>query len=215
MSSGSSKPGTGSETPPAEFFVDRSLGSTFTQGLRDLGWLVTSITDVFTNDAQEVSDTDWIRYGCDAGWAALTKDVKIRRSPHYDAATRPIFALSDGNLPLRENVRRFEAWRDKIWTVATGDAGREFWVCTTMELCGEPEGDQESPSGRHEQMTAPPRNHPVTLQCPAQLTLGPRFTMLSSAIGRSLTHLCASAAECAPALLGVDDATVTNVARGE
>jgi hypothetical protein len=128
MSSGSSKPGTGSETPPPEFFVDRSLGSTFTQGLRDLGWLVTSITDVFNNDAQEVSDTDWMRYGCDAGWAALTKDVRIRRSPHFDAATRPIFALSDGNLPLRENVRRFEAWRDRIWTVAAGNAGREFWV---------------------------------------------------------------------------------------
>jgi hypothetical protein len=128
MSSGSSKPGTGSGTPPPEFFVDRSLGSTFTQGLRDLGRLVTSITDVFNNDAQEVSDTDWMRYGCDVGWAALTKDVKIRRSPHYDAATRPIFALSDGNLPLRENVRRFEARRDKIWTVASGNAGREFWV---------------------------------------------------------------------------------------
>ena len=89
---------------------------------------MTSITDVFPNDAQDVSDTDWMRYGCDAGWAALTKDKKIRRSPHYDVASRPIFALSDGNLPLRENVRRFDARRGRIWAAAARSAGREFWL---------------------------------------------------------------------------------------
>jgi hypothetical protein len=101
MSSGSSKPGTELETPRPEFFVDRSLGSTFTRGLRDLGWIVTSITDVFADDAQDVSDTDWMRYGCDAGWAALTKDKKIRRSPHYDAASRAV-----GRQPAPEGERR-------------------------------------------------------------------------------------------------------------
>jgi PIN like domain len=85
------------------------------------------IHDVFPNDPQEVTDEDWIRYGCTHGWAALTKDTRIRRRPQFHVATRPIFALSDGNLPIAEMVRRFDRQRTRIWRAASSEQ-REFWV---------------------------------------------------------------------------------------
>jgi hypothetical protein len=126
MSSAWSRPGTALGTPP-NFLIDRSLGRGFAARMRACGWTVTLINDVFPNDAQEVTDEDWIRYGCAQGWAALTKDRRIRRSPQFEAATRPIFALSDGNLPIAEMVRRFDSQRTRIWNVALSEQ-REFWV---------------------------------------------------------------------------------------
>src|SRR5215216_2876289 len=126
MSSAWSKPGTAPGTPP-KFLIDRSLGRGFAAGLRACGWSVTLINDVFHYDAQEVTDEDWIRYGCSRGWAALTKDTKIRRRPQFEVATRPIFALSDGNLPIAEMVKRFDSQRTQIWRAALSDK-REFWV---------------------------------------------------------------------------------------
>jgi hypothetical protein len=125
-SSAWSKPGTEPETPP-KFLIDRSLGRGFAAGMRARGWTVTLINDVFPNDAQEMLDEDWIRYGCARGWAALTKDTRIRRRPQFEVATRPIFALSDGNLPIAEMVKRFDNQRTQIWHVALSEQ-REFWV---------------------------------------------------------------------------------------
>ena len=117
-------------TPPAtppEFFVDRSLGTTVTAGLQALGWKVKAINDVFPNDAQEVSDAKWLTYGFARGWAALTKDKKIRRGSDYREATGPIFALSDGNLNLAAMVMRFDAHRARIWAASLAKR-REFWM---------------------------------------------------------------------------------------
>jgi hypothetical protein len=88
---------------------------------------VTAINDVYINDAQFVSDSEWLDHGFAQGWAALTKYKKIRRSVDYDRATGPIFALSDGNLSLDAMVLRFDAHRARIWA-ASAAARREFWM---------------------------------------------------------------------------------------
>jgi hypothetical protein len=132
MSSASSRPGTGRETPP-EFLIDRSLGRGFAAGLRACGWTITLINEVFPNDAQEVTDEHWIEYGCARGWAALTKDRWIRRRPQFEVATRPIFALSDGNLSTAEMVRRFDRHRSRIWE-ASASEHREFWVVYANQI---------------------------------------------------------------------------------
>ena len=115
------------ETPP-EFFVDRSLGKTVTEGLRELGWRVTAINQVYAEDAQRISDGEWLAYGFSHGWAALTKDKKIRRGADYLAAAGPIFALSNGNLSLAAMVAAFDAPRAQIWLAASIATRREFWM---------------------------------------------------------------------------------------
>lgn len=59
MSSAWSKPGTEPGTPP-KFLIDRSLGRGFAAGMRARGWTVTLINDVFSNDAQEITDEDCV-----------------------------------------------------------------------------------------------------------------------------------------------------------
>jgi hypothetical protein len=93
MSSAWSRPGTALGTPP-NFLIDRSLGLGFAARMRACGWTVTLINDVFPKDAQEVTDEDWIRYGCAQGWAALTKGPKDSAEPSvwscHSSDLRPI-----------------------------------------------------------------------------------------------------------------------------
>jgi hypothetical protein len=132
-SSTSSKAGTAPGTPPPEFLIDRSLGRGFAAAIRACGWKVTLINDVYANDAQQVTDGEWIEYGCAHGWAALTKDRWIRRRPQFEVATCPIFALSDGNLLIAEMVRRFDSQRTRIWQAALSGR-REFWVVYESQI---------------------------------------------------------------------------------
>lgn len=128
----SSRPTTPPETPP-EFFVDRSLGTTVTTGLRRLGWRVTAINDVYPHDAQQIADGEWMAYGFAQGWAALTKDKRIRRGPDYAGATGVIFALSNGNMSLTAMVALFDRHRHPIWR-ASGACSREFWMVYESEV---------------------------------------------------------------------------------
>lgn len=94
---------------------------------------MTAINEVYPNDAQLISDPEWVKEGCARGWAGLAKDKKLRRSAGYHAATRPIFALSNGNLGLNAMVNLFDAHRDRIWRMAHATR-REFWIVYEDEV---------------------------------------------------------------------------------
>ena len=63
---------------PPEFFLDRNLGRRVAEELRQLGWIVHRIAEVFPADAQNVPDEDWIRHGLGCGWVPLSKDGRIK-----------------------------------------------------------------------------------------------------------------------------------------
>lgn len=116
-----------SSAPPPEFFADRCLGRTTVTRLHSLGWSIVRISDVFVDDAQSISDDEWVAFGGSKSWALLTKDKKIRYQPAFEAAATPIFALSVGTLTIDEMVQRFEAGRPRIWQHAHA-AERQFWI---------------------------------------------------------------------------------------
>ncbi|MBA3020437.1 hypothetical protein [Propionicimonas sp.] len=117
--------------PPSEpqprFFADRCLGKGSVTKLRALGWSIVRIADVFPDDAQDVTDEEWIAHGSSEGLALLTKDKAIRYQPSFREAGTPVFALSGGSIGLDEMVERFEAGRRKIWAAATAHE-RQFWM---------------------------------------------------------------------------------------
>lgn len=110
-----------------EFFLDRALGVGFAQVLRADGWLAHRIADVFPNDAQDVTDEQWIETGSRSGWAMITKDQRIRyRSHELESLSGQIFCLANGNLTVHESARRFIDARVGIErAVALGAPG--FW----------------------------------------------------------------------------------------
>lgn len=116
-----------SSAPSPRFFADRCLGRTTVNRLRDLGWDIVRISDVFTDDAQSVSDEEWVALGGTNGWALLTKDKKIRYQPSFQKASTPVFALSEGGVAIDEMVHRFEAGRGRIWEAAMATE-RQFWI---------------------------------------------------------------------------------------
>ncbi|RCV49902.1 PIN-like domain-containing protein [Marinitenerispora sediminis] len=101
-----------------EFFLDRCLGRKIAQELRGKGWTVHLVADVFPDDGQETSDTDWIAHGISRGWALLTQDDRIRYRASELAAladgTRVPFCLSSAKLTAAAKVDRFIAAGDDI-----------------------------------------------------------------------------------------------------
>ncbi len=113
--------------PQPEFFLDRALGVGFAQALVSDGWSIYRVPDVFPNDAQDVTDDEWIAVGSRNGWAMLTKDQRIRyRAEELEALDGHIFCLANGNLTVAEGVAWFAAARDSIFR-AIADSGRGFW----------------------------------------------------------------------------------------
>ncbi|MFD9125423.1 DUF5615 family PIN-like protein [Kitasatospora sp. NPDC059571] len=96
---------------PPEFIADRCLGRRTVTQLRDLGWRVLHLSDVYPDDGRNVPDEEWIAAAARNGWAVLTQDERIR----YLAAERgalvvgslPMFCLSNGNLRIADKVWRF------------------------------------------------------------------------------------------------------------
>lgn len=110
-----------------EYFLDRALGVGFARALREAGWLAYRIADVFPDDAQSVTDEQWIETGSQRGWAMLTRDKRIRyRSHELEALNGQIFCLANGNLSVSESAQRFiEAQVAIERAVSTGARG--FW----------------------------------------------------------------------------------------
>lgn len=111
---------------PPEFLVDRTLGRSFIRQLRESGWRITAVAEVFPNDGQSTSDEEWISYAVEHRLAGITCDKRIRRQPSYLSARHPIFALSSNQLLIEEQVRRMVDRQEKIFRAAVG--GREFWM---------------------------------------------------------------------------------------
>ena len=85
------------------------------------------LSDVYSEDAQGISDGEWLRYAGQNGFAGLTKDKRIRYQAAFQLASTPVFALSDGALSIAEMVLRFDAAQRRIWASATATE-REFWI---------------------------------------------------------------------------------------
>ncbi|HEY0532474.1 MAG TPA: hypothetical protein VGD29_12850 [Actinoplanes sp.] len=125
-----------SESQP-EFFADRCLGRGASRLLRDQGWIVHDITDHFANDAQDVSDPDWMRFGLGMGWSLLTQDKRIRTqvealqllAGHHGQ----IFCLSSGELRVAARADRFASHQAAMRRhIANGRAG--FFVVYEQEV---------------------------------------------------------------------------------
>jgi hypothetical protein len=79
-----------------EFFADRNLGKMVPAQLVGLLWRVNLISDHFPDDAQAITDEDWIEYGCERGWTPLSKDSRIHgrpaeRRPARGVCGHPVF----------------------------------------------------------------------------------------------------------------------------
>lgn len=101
-----------------EFFLDRSLGKNVAAGLIERGWLIHRAVDFYPNDAQDIDDEIWMRFGLERGWFPLHKDGRIRgrdveRRPlvEFDA---PMFYLDNQQLRIAEMVKRFHAAQPQI-----------------------------------------------------------------------------------------------------
>ncbi|MFI0733350.1 hypothetical protein ACH4S9_30720 [Streptomyces sp. NPDC021225] len=79
---------------PPEFLADRSLGRRTVALLREAGWSVRHLGEVYADDGQHVPDEEWIACGLANGWALLTQDERIRYRAHERGA------LDDGGNPL-------------------------------------------------------------------------------------------------------------------
>jgi hypothetical protein len=104
---------------PAEFFVDRSLGKSIVEGLRDAGLTVHSMADIYGEKrAQLLADEVWLRDAGKHDWIVLTKDDAIRRRPaERDALTEAavrVFCLTNRNMRGVEQTERFVVNRHRI-----------------------------------------------------------------------------------------------------
>jgi hypothetical protein len=106
------------EKPP-EFFVDRSLGKSIVEGLREAGLSVRSMAEVYgEKPGQLLADEVWLRDAGKNDWIVLTKDDAIRRRPaERDALTGAavrVFCLTNRNLRGEEQTERFVSNRYRI-----------------------------------------------------------------------------------------------------
>lgn len=118
--------------PEPEFFLDRGLGRRVAEGLRTLGWAVHRAADHFPNDAQDVPDEDWLRYGLDRGWSPLCKDGRIRgrqveRAPveEYRAV---LFYLDNQRLVVDEMVRRIHHAQQAVYRAVARGGPRAYAI---------------------------------------------------------------------------------------
>ena len=73
------------------------------EAIRDLGYVVHTMAEVYPGGLDEkVSDITWIQDADTAGWIALTKDERITRYPHEQAALTGsrlrVFAIGNQHL---------------------------------------------------------------------------------------------------------------------
>jgi hypothetical protein len=91
-----------SSVGPPEFFLDRSLGKTPAQLLREAGFVVHLIAEHYPSDATKIPDETWIAEGCARPWVLLTKDKRIRyRAEELSALQQGhLFCLAGGNMDV-------------------------------------------------------------------------------------------------------------------
>lgn len=105
--------------PEPTFFVDRSLGKSIAEGLRDVGLSVVTMADAYGERAgQSLKDEVWLADAGRYGWVVLTKDERIRRRPaERDAlisARVRVFCLTTARLRALDQTRRFVENRHRM-----------------------------------------------------------------------------------------------------
>ncbi|MGA6155566.1 hypothetical protein ACPEIC_19675 [Stenotrophomonas sp. NPDC087984] len=107
---------------PPEFLADRSLGRRTVALLREAGWLIRHLSEVYADDGQHIPDEEWIAHGLGQGWALLTQDERIRYRAHERGAlangNKPLFYLSKKDLLIVDKVRRFHSQQTAIYRAA-------------------------------------------------------------------------------------------------
>lgn len=101
-----------------EFFADRCLGKGAPRILIERGWIVHVISDHFPDDAQDISDPEWIAYGLACGWGLLTQDLRISTQLEVHTLLRQhqacIHCLDSSELPVQVRAERFDTRRASI-----------------------------------------------------------------------------------------------------
>ncbi|MFF7344753.1 toxin-antitoxin system, toxin component, PIN family protein [Streptomyces antimycoticus] len=86
--------------------------------LRERGWTVHRIGEVFSSDGQEISDEEWIAHGLDQGWVPLSKDGRIKTRDHEIEPvlirSAVLFYLDNQQLRSGEMVERLDVCREAI-----------------------------------------------------------------------------------------------------
>ena len=101
--------------------------------LRGAGEVVHTLADVFGEGvSQQVDDDSWIARAGSEGWAALTKDRRIRHvTAERDAVTAhgvALFALANANLGLAEMAEAFLRAMPRIHEICEERSGGSIWV---------------------------------------------------------------------------------------
>jgi hypothetical protein len=143
----------GSEAPSApEFFIDRSLGKSIAEALREAGLTVHAMASVYgEKPAQQLPDRVWLRDAGTNGWIVLTKDDAIRRRPAerealIDAGVR-VFCLTSAQLRGAEQAERFVENRHRI-TGRHASRGRTSTASTSGALHGSGPRARKAAPGR-------------------------------------------------------------------
>jgi len=125
-----SRSGRSSGSPP-ELFADRCLGKGAPRLLIDWGWAVHLIGDHFPDDAENVSDPEWIEYGLIHGWSLLTQDARIATQDAVDTLLRKhrgsVHCLDSAELPVRTRAERSHS-RQKVIYQHVRDRRTGFFV---------------------------------------------------------------------------------------
>ena len=105
--------------PPPEFLIDRALGVTLADVLRQRGFVVETLRSLYGEQrAQDIDDEEWIPECVGLGFVLLTKDDAIRRyPPARDAAlavAARIFCLPNASLDGPHIHERFLANLNRI-----------------------------------------------------------------------------------------------------
>lgn len=101
--------------------------------LRDVGETVHTLAEVFGEEvSQQLDDDSWIAHAGSQGWAALTKDKKIRhRTAEREAVGThrvPLFALSNGNMNFAEMAGAFLSGMSQIHRICAEVSCGGIWV---------------------------------------------------------------------------------------
>jgi hypothetical protein len=87
--------------------------------LVERGWIVHTISDHFPDDAQQISDPEWVEYGLRHGWSLLTQDERISHQVAVREMLRKyrgcIHCLDSANLSVQARADRFDAHRRVIY----------------------------------------------------------------------------------------------------